>query len=94
MPTPSRSHHVPAQSYREQFLVTHQHQHQRQKRSSNSRALTREESLMSIADAICPPGPRPEIDSPNALVTTRRGHSVSQDDELLHCLSPIFDFSD
>jgi hypothetical protein len=49
---------------------------------------------MSIADAICPPGPRPEIDSPNALVTTRRGHSVSQDDELLHCLSPIFDFSD
>jgi hypothetical protein len=37
---------------------------------------------MSIADAIRPPpGPRPEIDSPNAFVAMRRGHSVSLDDE-------------
>jgi hypothetical protein len=36
---------------------------------------------MSIADAIRPrpSGPRPEIDSPHALVALRRGHSVSQE---------------
>jgi hypothetical protein len=44
---------------------------------------------MSIADAIRPPGPRPEIDSPNALVAMRRGHSVSQDDDFALSF-PIF----
>jgi hypothetical protein len=44
---------------------------------------------MSIADAICPPGPRPEVDSPNALVAMRRGHSVSQDDDLSRYRSPL-----
>jgi hypothetical protein len=73
---------LPIQSYKEQFLLTQQHQHQRQKRMSNSRAATREESLMSIADAIRPPDPRPEIDSPGSLVAMRRGHSVSRDDDL------------
>ena len=90
MLTPSRSHHVLVQGYKEQFLLTQQQRHQDQgrKRTSNSRAPTREESLMSIADAICPPGPRPEVDSPNALVAMRRGHSVSQDNDL----SPSFLF--
>lgn len=38
---------------------------------------------MSIADAIRPlPSPRPEIDSPNAFVAMRRGHSVSLNDDL------------
>jgi hypothetical protein len=46
---------------------------------------------MSIADAICPSDPRPEIDSPNAVVAMRRGHSVSRDDDLLLLyLFPIF----
>lgn len=65
-------------SYKEQFLLLqrHQHQHQRQKRTSNSRIPTREESLVSIADAIRPPGLRPEIDSPVAI---RRGHSIVMD---------------
>jgi hypothetical protein len=66
---------------------------------SNSRAPTREESLMSIADAIRPrprsPGPSPEIDSPDALVALRRGHSVSQDDDFVAIFPvPIFDFTD
>ncbi|KAF8498500.1 hypothetical protein F5888DRAFT_1633775 [Russula emetica] len=66
-------------SYKEQFILTQRHQHQGQKRMSNFRAPTREESLMSIADAIRPPGPRPEIDSPDALVAMRRGHSIVMD---------------
>ena len=44
--------------------------------------LTREESLMSIADAICPPGLRLETVTElpgdhNHATATRRGHSVS-----------------
>jgi len=62
---------------------------------NNSRAPsppTREESLISIADAIRPPAPRPEIDSPDAeVVAMRRGHSVSQDDGLCCAIfSPFF----
>jgi hypothetical protein len=51
---------------------------------SKPRAPTREESLMSIADAIRPSDPRHEIESPDALATRRGGgHAVSWDDDLL-----------
>jgi hypothetical protein len=76
---------MPAQSYKEQFLLTQQQQHH-QKRTSKSRAPTREESLMSIADAIRPSDPKYEIESPDTLrVATRRGggYAVSWDDDLL-----------
>jgi hypothetical protein len=73
------------QTYKEQFLLS-QHQEQRQqqqqKRIRKPRAPpTREESLMSIADAICPPGLRSEIEPSDALTTRLRGHSVSLDDD-------------
>ena len=76
-----------AQSYKEHFLLTQQHRHQRQhKMTSNScRAATREASLLSIADAIRPPDPRPG----DARVAMRRGHSVSHDGmTLLRYVSP------
>ena len=79
----------PTQSYKEQFLLT-QRQHKKT-RASNSHALTREESLMSIADAICPAAAltgRPETELPDRYAT-RRGHSVSPDDGS-HTLLPSF----
>lgn len=60
---------------------------------NNSRAPSREESLLSIADAIRPPGSIPEIDSPDAPIAMRRGHSVSQGDTLCY-LSPILTYTD
>jgi hypothetical protein len=80
------------QSYKAQFLLAQQRL-RRQLRTQEKKAtsaskpetrgtLTREESLMSIADAICPPGLRLEtvIELPsddNHTTATRRGHSVS-----------------
>jgi hypothetical protein len=60
------------QTYKEQFLLTQQ-QEQRQQQQQQKRMRkpqsppTREESLMSIADAICPPGLRSGIESSDAL---------------------------
>ncbi|KAH9981958.1 hypothetical protein BJV74DRAFT_58686 [Russula compacta] len=64
-------------SYKEQFLLTQQ---QHRKKTSKSHAPTREESLMSIADAICPAAlaGRPETELPDRLAT-RRGHSIVMD---------------
>ena len=81
-----RSHYLPAQSYKEQFLRTQQQELQQQlqrqqekKIMGKPRALTREESLLSIADAICPPGLRSKIESPDDVLVTPRGggHFVS-----------------
>jgi hypothetical protein len=80
---------VPRQSYKAQFLLAQQRQQQQpqekqeKKKASKTRTLTREESLMSIADAILPPGLRLETESElpdNHHHTTKRpsrGHSVS-----------------
>ena len=77
---------VPPQSYKAQFLLAQQRQQQQQqekqekKKASKTRTLTREESLMSIADAILPPGLRLETELPDSHHTTTRpsrGHSVS-----------------
>ena len=47
------------------------------------RSLTREESLLSIADAIRPPGLGLQTDMADEPPTvTRRGHSVSSNDDL------------
>ncbi|KAH9167347.1 hypothetical protein EDB89DRAFT_2125284 [Lactarius sanguifluus] len=65
-------------SYREQFLLT-------QGRTGNrsGAALTRKESLISIADAICPARLMPEIEGSNARAdadaVVRRGHSIVTD---------------
>jgi hypothetical protein len=74
-----------AQSYKEQFLLAHQHQRQQKRTSNSRRAATREESLISIADAIRPHDPGPG----DALVAMRRGHSVSQDEVAL-CATYLF----
>jgi hypothetical protein len=83
------------QSYKAQFLLAQQQRlHTQEKRKATSASagkpeirtsLTREESLMSIADAICPPGLRPETVTVTELpgdhshaTATRRGHSVSR----------------
>lgn len=50
---------------------------------NNSRAPSREESLMSIADAVRPSDSMPEIDSPDTPITMRRGHSVSRSDDFV-----------
>jgi len=74
---------VPPQSYKAQFLLAQQRQQQEKqekKKASKTRTLTREESLMSIADAILPPGLRLETELPDSHHTTTRpsrGHSVS-----------------
>ena len=76
------------QSYKAQFLLAQQRLHTQEKKATSAgkpetrAALTREESLMSIADAICPPGLRPKTvtelpDDHNHATATRRGHSVS-----------------
>ena len=82
--TSGRSHHVPAQSYKEQFLRAQQEQAEQQRQQEKRimgepRVLTRDETLMSIADAICPPSLRSEIESPNDALATPRGggHPVS-----------------
>ena len=83
---------APTQSYQAQFLLAQQQRHQepqahpQQKEKTNKtqgRALTREESLLSIADAIRPPGLRLETDMADMNPTvTRRGHSVSSNVDL------------
>ena len=82
--------YAPTQSYKAQFLLARQQQHresqpqQKEKTSKTlGRTLTREESLLSIADAIRPPGLRLETDMADEPPTvTRRGHSVSSNDHL------------
>jgi hypothetical protein len=72
------------QTYKEQFLLTQQEQRQQRQQERMRKPQsppTREESLMSIADAICPPGLKSEIESSDALATRLRGHSVSLDDD-------------
>ncbi|KAI0247900.1 hypothetical protein BJV78DRAFT_1241601 [Lactifluus subvellereus] len=65
-------------SYKEQFLLA-----QWKQKRSKSCALTREESLMSIADAICPPSLKPETSAPEGNARgngiSRRGHSIVLD---------------
>jgi len=83
--------YAPTQSYKAQFLLARQQQHrepqpqQKEKTSKTlGRTLTREESLLSIADAIRPPGLRLKTDMADEppLTVTRRGHSVSSNDDL------------
>jgi hypothetical protein len=83
--------HAPTQSYRAQFLLARQQQQheesqpQQKEKTSKAlgRSLTREESLLSIADAIRPPGLGLETDMADEPPTvTRRGHSVSSNDDL------------
>ena len=85
--------HAPTQSYKAQFLLTRQQQkHPEPQPQPNVKtnktlgcSLTREESLLSIADAIRPPGLGPETDmadEPELPAVTRRGHSVSSNDDL------------
>jgi len=73
-------------SYKAQFLLAQEQRHQgpqahpQQKEKANKtlgRTPTREESLLSIADAIRPPGLRLETDMADKNPTlTRRGHSI------------------
>lgn len=61
-------------SYRGQFLLA-----QGRTGNNSGAALTRKESLISIADAICPTPLQPEIELPEAAGVVRRGYSIVMD---------------
>ncbi|KAH9066840.1 hypothetical protein EDB87DRAFT_1678684 [Lactarius vividus] len=77
-------------SYMEQFLLA-------QGRTGNrsGAALTRKESLISIADAICPARLMPEIEAPEgnarADAVVRRGHSIMKDVARITTTRPLDD---